>query len=221
VAASGPASGVALAAPTAAQQQELKNLQISAKDEINRRIGHLNDVSSLLDNDSKLLSKIDETIKHKVDDRGEKLVQLKKKLSQESSYPAAQKDVQQLKKDYSRYDLTLQKGFLLASADYQQSLEAKLSKLANKCHARMDTAASEGTDTSSQLITLNDLQSNLESADSATKTVVTKVPPIKHGTYQANRSVLISYYEQLQNATHNMQQAFADAQQLVAAIQKY
>jgi hypothetical protein len=207
------------AAPTAAQSQALSSLQHSAASEINRRLNMLSGATTLLSNATKLPEKVITNVKDEVKTQDQVLVGYNKKIMAETDFPKAQKEVQKVEDEYPSYALASEKGYLLGTADFQESLEAKLTVLASKFDTRLQAANNVGKDITSAQITLNDMNSHVNTAQGFTKDVAKEVPPIKLSDYEAHRSVLDSYYKELVAANNEEHKAFDDAKNLVVAVE--
>lgn len=201
------------------QKQQLAQLQTRASEEVNRRVGNLNDLLEQLDKLQHSSEAQVTAYKAAVNKEITTLTGINNKINGDTSLSAATTDAKQLDTEYVSYMLVAPKMHLIITADWQQTLEAKLETFANKIQDRLNTANNQGADISQAQITLNDLLSHVHAAEQLSQKVAGIVPPIQVGHYEANVGVLKSYHQQLNTANTNLTTAFQDAQKLLGEVQ--
>lgn len=196
------------------EKQQLAQVQTRASSEIDRRIASLNALPPLI---AKLAKPTAAQQKSYADAVAAEIKTLQKyatAINGDATLAAATTDAQKLTPEYTAFMVLVPKSWLIITADWQQTLEAKFTTYANKVQDRLSSAGSAGKDISSAQITLNDLQSQVATAQELSNTVATDVPQTQLGQYNANHSVLVSHYNKLVTARDKLATALRDAQTL-------
>ncbi len=196
------------------EKQQLAQVQTRASSEIDRRIGSLNALPPLI---AKLTHPTAAQQKSYTDAVAAETKTLQKyatAINGDATLASATADAQKLTPEYDAFMVLVPKSWLIITADWQQTQETKLTTYANKIQDRLNIANNAGKDISEAQITLNDLQSQVSTAQGLSDAVAKAVPLTQLGQYNANHSVLVSHYNNLATARDKLATALADAQKL-------
>jgi hypothetical protein len=115
--------------------------------------------------------------------------------------------------------MTVRKGYLIVTADFQTHLAKKNETLAAKLQKRLTIANNEGKDAATAQIMLNDMRSNLTSGNNLISEVVIEVPPVVLGSYETNKAWMAYKESRLVEARKKFANCLKDADAVVKAIE--
>lgn len=200
------------------EASRLSTLQTQFISEGDRRLQALSDASKLT---AKLPADQQDITSKLITDENTAITGLKAKAAAESTFDAFSADEKALDKEYGNYLLALGQVYLLTWANGQSALEDKVNIVGGKYQERINDADSQGKDTAQAQIFLNTFQAGKTTATGLTATVLKAVPPIKPGDYNANRSVLRTYYAQLSTAHDNLKKSQDASTGLAGEMSKF
>jgi hypothetical protein len=180
-------------------------------DTLNRLLVNISDASKLTDADKLALNQ-------QVSNEATKLMQLRLKLAGETQVGDAINDISAMLTEYRVYALISPKVKLIKAADDQQIVEQKLSSLQAKLDTRISNAQASGKDVSALQSKLKDMETNLAAAQALSSGVETSVLPLQPTDYDKDHTILSGYKDKLQTAKADVQNAYADAKSIVAAL---
>lgn len=196
------------------EKQQLAQVQTRASSEIERRITSLNALTPLVTQLSHPTKAQQKSYNKAVAAEVKLLNGYSAAINADATLGAATADAKKLTPEYTAFMVLVPKTWLIITADWQQSLEAKFATYSNKIQDRLNAANNAGKDISSAQVTLNDLQSHVNSAEQLTDDVAKNVPATQLGQYNANHAVLVSHYNHLVTARDNLSVALDDARTL-------
>lgn len=202
---------------TTVETNRLSALQTAFISESDRRLKALNDTVQLL---PKLTTEQQTSIKKLVTDETTVITGLKAKAASEATPEAFSQDKTNLDKQYGNYLLAIAQVNLLVWANDQAAIETKVNILGGKYQERLNEAGGDGKDTASAQILVNSLQANKTTSTGLTASVLKDVPVIKAGEYNANRSVLKTYYAKLSIAHDQLGSVIKSASGLTVEMRK-
>lgn len=212
------ASAITESSGATTEKQQLAQVQTRASSEIDRRINNLNALSPLILKLAKPSLAQQKSYTKAVETEIKTLQKYAMAINSDATLAAATKDAQKLTPEYAAFMVLVPKSWLIITADWQQTLEAKFFTYANKIQDRLSSAGSAGKDISAAQITLNDLQSQVATAQELSNAVATDAPQTQLGQYNANHSVLVSHYNKLVTARDKLATALDDAKKLRDAV---
>lgn len=186
--------------------------------EISRRLRTLSTLSTRITSAAHLSAGDKTTLSNEVDAEITGLGALKTKLASETSLTAVVADAQSILTEYRVYALLVPKVALIKTADSQQAVEMKLSDLATKLQARLDSAKANGKDTTDLQAQLDTLKTTIADAQTTSISVQSKVVALQPTDYNNDHTILLGYRDQLRVAHTNNQIAVADARSIIAAL---
>jgi hypothetical protein len=195
----------------------LSTLQTAFISEGDRRLKALTAAQQLL---PKLTTDQQAIVKKLIIDESTAITGLKAKAASEATFDGFTADKTALDKEYGNYLLAIAQASLLTWANGQSALEDKINILGGKYQERLNTATDRGQDTSAAQVLVNTFQASKTTASGLTTTVIKTVPTVKPGDYNANRSVLRTYYTQLSTAHDNTGKAVQTASSLTSLMAK-
>lgn len=212
------AIGDATDTATTVEASRLSTLQTAFISEGDRRLKALEDASKLV---PKLTTPQQDMIKKQITDETTAITGLKAKAAAESNFDAFSADKTALEKEYGNYLLVLSQTYLLVWANSQSGVEDKINVLGGKYQERLNSAGNQGKDTSQAQILLNTFQAGKTTSSGLTAAALKSVTAVKPGDYNANRSVLKTYYSQLSNAHDEFNKVLTAASGLSSEMTKF
>lgn len=209
-----PAGGVS----TTAQRQQLNRLQGSAASEINRRLSLLNDIKDDLSHSRTIDGNVIKGMQEEVEQQVVWHTDIKNAIESYTSLPSVQADVAKVNEEYPRYVMTVRKGYLLVSADFQSHLQKKNEQLAAKFQKRLTFANNNGKDVAAAQTVLNDMRSNLHRSEELVREVIVEVPPVALGSYETNKAWMAYKQSRLAESYKKLQNCVKDADILAKTI---
>jgi hypothetical protein len=225
-------SGVAAAVPTTGstpvngsastknEAQHLQKLQSRANAEIERRLSKLDKLNSLISSTSKLSSSDKATLTAEVNSAISGLTSLKSKIDADTDLTSALIDAKSVVTEYRVYVLVVPKVHIIAAADAQQNVEAKLSAFATKLQSRITEAKNKGKDVSELQTALDSMNQQITAAQGISTSVESKVLPLQPTDYNSDHTLLSGYRSQLVTAHNDDKAAYQDAKTIVQDLQK-
>jgi len=219
----GSASAGALNATTAAvktdaTQARIQNIISKGDQEITRRLTSLNKLSGKISGAQKLSDSSKSSLTTEVSNEITGLTALKTKLDAETTLDGAKADAQSIFSDYRVYALIMPKVHLVRLADDEQVTAGKLSDIATKLQARIDSAKSSGKDVATLTTQMAQLQQLIQTVQSTASSVETKVLALEPSDYNSDHSVLSGYSQQLAATHQQNQQAYQLAKTMVGEL---
>ena len=213
-------AGIAAAQSTSAatSQQRLQTIISKGDQEISRRLTSLSTLTSKINAATKLTASDKATLTSEVKDTTSGLNTLKTTLDGETTVAAAKTDVQNIYNEYRVYALVTPKVNLIKVADDQQTVETKLTTLAQKLQTRITTAQQAGKDVSSLQSQLNDMTAKTSAAQAISSGIENKVIGLQPSDYNSDHALLSGDSAQLKTAHADNQAAYTDAKSIVAAL---
>ncbi len=202
---------------TTVQTSRLSTLQTAFISEGDRRIKALNDALQLL---PKLTIPQQTVAKKQITDEITSVTGLKAKAASETTFDSFSTDKTALDKEYSNYLLAIAQVNLQVWANGQSAVETKVNVLGGKYQERLNAATDHGQDVSAAQIVVNSFQANKATGTGLTAAALTAVTAVKPGDYNANRSVLRTYYTKLANAHDNLNNIIQSASSLTNLMDK-
>jgi len=202
------------------EKQQLAQVQTRASSEIDRRISSLNTLTPLIAKLAKPSLAQQKGYTKAVETEVKTLQKYGAAINGDATLAAATADAKKLTPEYAAFMVLAPKTWLIITADWQQTLEAKFATYANKIQDRLSSASNAGKDISAAQITLNDLQAHVNSAQGLSDAVAKDVPLTQLGQYNANHSVLVTHYHKLVTARDDLAVALADAKTLLGEAAK-
>ena len=210
--------GGAATTDTTVQQSTLSTLQNEFIEEADRRLKALNES---LKKTAELEPAQKPDVTKTINDEITALTGLKAKAAAETSEAAFQADVKALEAQYLNFLLGYVQAPMLVWANDQTKLNDKINVWGGKFQERLNDAGSSGNSIATAQTQLNSYQTNKTRAKDATTIALKAAFAAKPGSYEANRSVLKTYYAQLANAHNEVKNAMATADQLIAIVASY
>lgn len=202
---------------TTVESSRLSTLQTAFISEGDRRLKSLDTTTQLL---PKLTAEQQPAAKKLITDESTAITGLKAKAAAEGTFDTFSVDKTALDKEYANYLLAISQVNMLVWANGQSAVESKVNVLGGKYQERLNTAADHGQDTSAAQVLVNSLQASKSTATDLTTAALKAVPIVKPGDYNANRSVLRTYYTQLSTAHDNLSNVLKSASSLTTEMAK-
>jgi hypothetical protein len=213
-----PASALATASTTAANQARLQLIINRGNSEISRRLTTLGTLSSKISATTKLSAGDESSLSAEVSAEVSGLQSLKAQLDGETTVSAAVTDAQGIINDYRVYALIVPKVDLVTTADSQQNTEAKLTALAPKLQTRITAAQGAGHSVTSLQSSLNDLNTKVSAAQTISSSIETSVVGLQPSDYNSDHTILSGDRNQLKTAQTDIQAAIGDAKSIITAL---
>lgn len=210
--------GDGVTASTTVEAARLSQLQTEFIAETDRRLQQLNEALSQADDlpvEQRTLSK------KYVNDEITALTGLKAKSAAETSKEAFLTDRDELEKEYTNYLMAVVQVHLLLWANDQTVLGEKVNVLGGKFQERLNDASNSGNGIAAAQTLLNTYQSAKTTAKEATAKALKSVTEVKPGTFNANKAVLESYYNQLATAHAELGKSAEASKQIITHIKSY
>lgn len=211
-------AAAAAAKLAAANQARLQRIITRGNTEINRRLATLATLSSKISSATKLSTADANTLNNTVSSDTTALTALKTQLDGETTVTAAITDAQSIITGYRVYALVVPQVDLVKTADDQQVAEGKLTTLSTKLSARITAEQQKGTDVTSLLTLLSDLNAKTAAAQGISSNIETTVIALVPSDYNTNHTVLSGDRSQLQTAQDDIQSALSDAKNIVSQL---
>jgi len=205
-------------AATNVQASRLSTLQTAFISEGDRRLKSLDDAAKLL---PRLDTTQQTTIKKQLTDEITVITGLKSKAASETTIEAFMEDKTALDKEYGNYLLVLAQTYMFVWANGQTALETKVNVLGGKFQERVNDGSSSGDDVAQAQILINTFQAGKTTAIGLTADALKAVTAVKPGDYNANRSVLKTYYSKLSNAHDELNKSLTATTGLVNQISTF
>jgi hypothetical protein len=202
---------------TTVEASRLSTLQTAFISEGDRRLKTLDATLQLF---PKLNTQQQTAAKKLITDESTAITGLKAKAASESTFDAFTVDKASLDKEYGNYLLAISQVNLLVWANGQTKVEDKANVLGGKYQERLNTASDHGQDTSAAQVLVNSMQANKTTGSALTASILKDIPTIKPGDYNANRSVLRTYYTKMSNAHDNLSNVVKSASSLTTLMAK-
>ena len=216
-----PCSQIAYAAikdTTNTDSQRLATVKARGDAEISRRLTTLNALSTKISDTAKLTTADKTALENEVAKEISSLTALRTKLDAETVLADAFTDAKSIVIDYRVYALIVPKINLVRTADDQQVVESKLTDLATKLQARIQSAQTAGKNIASLQAQLDDLQAKVHAAQSISMNVEASVVVLQPTDYDNDHTILSGYRDQLKTAHSDNQAAVTDAKAIVSAL---
>lgn len=206
--------------PTAStvEQARLSQLQTLFISEAGRRIDNLTGAQKLL---PKVTDSQRPVIEQLINKEITDLNANKARIAATANATALASEQQVMNQEYNAYLLALAQLNLLIWADDQSLVNDKVNIIGGKFQERIDEAGSSGKPTATSQTLINGYQANKVTAKDLTAKVIRVLPTIKPGEHNSNRSVLKTYYDQLNTAHNEHIKALASAKKLAAEVQQF
>ena len=203
---------------TAVEQSRLSSLQTAFISESDRRLKAMGGAQQLL---QRLTDDQRPASNKQLSDEVTAVTGLKAKAASETTVDGFTADKAALDKEYGNYLLAVAQVYLLVWANAQGSLEARLNVVGGKFQERLNNASDNGQNTAVAQTVLNSLQANKSTSSDLTTKAMATVIAIKPGDYNANRSVLRTFYNQMSTAHDQLANASQSANSLARAVAQY
>jgi hypothetical protein len=201
------------------QSTELANIISKGNLEIQRRLGNLQKLSSLISSSAELTSNDQTLLSTEVTNAQSGLESLQTQLDGETTVSAARTDAQSIVTEYRIYALVDPKVHLIKIADDQQVTETKLSALSEKLQTRLTTASTSGQSVTALQADLETLNSSVNSAQTVSSQVETAVLSLEPTDYNSDHTILTGYNTQLATAKNDIQAADTQAKAIVSGLE--
>lgn len=192
--------GDGITADTTVEATRLSQLQTEYISETDRRLKNLNTSLALTD---KLTTEQKTQTQKVINDEITALTGLKAKSAAETTKESFLTDREALNAEYTDYLMSITQVHLLVWANSQTLLEEKVNVLGGKFQERLNDASNSGETIAVAQTQLNDYQSNKTTAKETTAKALKAAAELRPDTFNANKAVLKSYYDQL-NSAHNI-----------------
>jgi hypothetical protein len=210
--------GDGVTASTTVEAARLSQLQTEFIAETDRRIKNLTTALAI----SKNLTTDQKTQTQKVlNDEITALTGLKAKSAAETSKEAFLTDRDELDKEYTDYLMAVTQVRLLQWANSQTVLEEKINVLGGKFQERLNDASNSGEGIATAQTQLNGYQSDKTSAKASTAAALKAANELRPGTFNANKAVVKSYYDQLSGAHIGLDKAVSTSKAIILEIKTY
>jgi hypothetical protein len=210
--------GDGVTADTTVESTRLSQMQTEYITESDRRLKNLDDALKL----TAKLSTDQKTITQKaINDEVTALTGLKAKSAAETTKETFLADRDSLDAEYTDYLMSISQVKLLLWANAQTIFEEKINVLGGKFQERLNDASNSGESIATAQTLVNSYQSNKTTAKDATAKSLKSVNDVKPGTFNANKAVLKSYYDQLNLAHSELNKAAGTSKQIITEIKTY
>jgi hypothetical protein len=211
-----PATSEAAISTTQTKPQGLINV---GNGEIQRRLTTLNNLASGINSAQYLSASDKSSLSNEVSTEISGLTSLQTKLDSETTVSAATTDDLNVITEYRVYILVTPKVYIIISADDQQATQAALKSFATGAQNVINTAKSNGKDVTTLQSELDDLNSQLSSAQTISSDMESNVIGLQPSDYNNDHSVLVGDYSKLQTAQTDNQAAISEANTLISGLQ--
>jgi len=210
--------GDGITADTVVESARLSRLQTEYITETDRRLKNLDKAMTL----SEKLSTEQKAQSQKVIiDEQTALSGLKAKSAAETTKENFLADRVALDAEYTDYLMAITQVHLLVWANYQTLLEEKVNVLGGKFQERLNDASNSGESIATAQTKVNDYQSNKTTAKATTAKALKAVNELRPSTFNANKAVLKTYYDQLLSAHNDISKAVATSKLIITEIKTY
>jgi hypothetical protein len=210
-----PVAPIVAKADLSAHLASLKN---HGSTEISRRLSSLQASIASLNATTKLSASDKAILTGQLQSELSSLGALNTKLSADGSLPDARTDVQSVFANYRVYALMLPKTRLVAAADALSSLGDKFNTLAHSLQDKINSAKTSGTDVASSQAALTDLEAKLDDARTKYTGLATTLAALQPSDYNADRTVLTGYRDDLFTARADFTAARADVTTVITGL---
>jgi len=200
---------------TTVEASRLSSLQTAFISESDRRLKSLNDTLQLL---PRLTTTQQTQMKKLITDETTAITGLKAKAAAETTTEAFAADKTAFDKQYGNYLLAIAQTNLLVWANGQTALESKVNILGGKYQERLNDASSQGGATATGQTYINTYQAGKTTAQGLTADALKLTVAVKPGDYNANRSVLRTYYGKMDTAHKELAKAVKAASDLTTVM---
>ena len=210
--------GDGVAADTTVEATRLSQLQTEYISESDRRLKNLNIALTL---SSKLTSAQKTQSQKVINDEITALTGLKAKSAAETTKENFLADRDALNAEYTDYLMSITQVHLLVWANSQTVLEEKVNVLGGKFQERLNDASNSGESIATAQTQLNDYQSNKTTAKNTTAKALKATAELRPDTFNANKAVLKSYYDQLNSAHTVIGNMITTSKAIITEIKTY
>lgn len=203
---------------SSSDKSKIELIHKRGNNEISRRLTTLNGLVDKINATSYLTSDQKSALIAELQAQIGSLQTVQTELSNEDSVTAAKDDAQKVITDYRVYALVVPKIQIVLAADRQQVTESKLSSIAVKLQAEIDTAQSNSKDVTGLQAKLDDMNAKLKDAQTISSNVETQVLALQASDYNSDHKVLKSYRDQLKTARADIGVALNDAKAIVKSL---
>lgn len=210
--------GDGVTASTTVEAARLSQLQTEFIAETDRRLKNLNEAltkSGDLPTDQKT------QVQKYINDEITILTGLKAKSAAETTRDAFLADRDELDKEYTNYLMAVTQVYLLLWAHDQTILGEKINVLGGKFQERLNDASNSGNGIASAQTLLNSYQAAKTTAKDTTAKALKATTELKPSTFNANKAVLKSYYDQLTVAHAELGKSIDTSKQIITHIKSY
>ena len=208
-----------------ADTAKVAKIKKEANAEINRRLTFLRNLLSIINASTKLSSADKTTLTNEVDSEISSpapygLVNLQTKINADVTLSDTEADRTSIFTQYRVYLLIRPKVNIIATADYQQQVEANLTNFAGVLQNRITAAQQKGKNVATLEQELASMKSEIASASSQSTAAETNVMPLQPANYDGNTSVLVPYRQDVSTAHASLVAARNDAQAIVKGLEQ-
>lgn len=186
--------------------------------EIARRLATLNSLAGKIASATKLSASDKATLSAEVSATISGLTSLKAQLDASTTVTAAIASGQDIFTQYRVYALVVPKVNLVKVADDQQTVEAKLTAVAQKLQTRLTAEQQAGKNVTALEAVLSDMNAKISAAQSISANIESVVINLQPADYNTNHAVLTGYNVQLKTAHADNAAAYADAKNIIAGL---
>jgi hypothetical protein len=212
----------ALAAPTSANstQSQARVLLVIVKGntEIARRLSVLTTLSTKITSSTKLSASDQQILSSEVSNEITGLTSLKTKLDSDTTVTTVVPDAESIFTNYRVFALVVPQVNIVKTADQQQQTETKLTALATKIQADINSDQAASHEITNLQTELSAMSVKVAAAQTISSGIETGVISLLPSDYNTNHAVLSGDRDQLKTAQGDNAGAIADAKVLVSSL---
>lgn len=205
-------------ADTGQQKCNLTNIQSRGAAEITRRLNTLNTLQSKISAAKHLTSGDQSALSLEVTGELGGLSTLQTTLANDQTCADARSDAKSIYSEYRVYALVVPKVQIIKAADDQQVTEGKLTTLAGKLQIRITADQLKSLNVTTLQTELNDMTTQTNNAQALSSSVEAAVLTLQPSDYNADHTILSTYYTELKTAHSDIVAARADAKNIISGL---
>jgi hypothetical protein len=209
------------AASSSTATNKLSTIQSRAAKEIDQRLTTLGNLSTQVANSTKLSLADQTSLNAEISSETTGLTTLKTQIAADTTADQASTDEATIFTDYRVYAVVVSKVGLLTIADNQQTIEAKLTTLAQNLQVKITDDQTDGkssTSVAAAQTELTSMTSQITDAHQISTTIENDVSPVLPSNWNANHNIFSGDNTQLTSAYHENQIASSDANNIASIL---
>lgn len=218
--------GVSASATVNARANLIANAQGRADQEITRRLDALNTLEARINAMTRLSSSTQSSLAATIQAQITALTTLKAKIAADASANSTSSlktDIQSITKSYRIFALIMPQIAIDAAADRIEAVGGTMTTLAGKLQTRITDAQTAGTNVSSSVSALADMNAKIADANVQAQAAINEVSALKpdngdQATMHANTAALQDARSKIVVAQHDLNTARQDAQTIIVAL---